>query len=163
MPKVVEKHRTGVCCSSYHCHRLSRMLRPVATDQCRRYYQIPSLPAATTIYQLEIYFQAAILMYLIKATGLFPRFLKMLQLQGRLHQRQHSQMTISLTNQIGCLQFMCKFLPIGRHCLTYHLLQDHRTYTRMAQQQMKEPSLVHCRTTLRPCKAHYRPVRSQAP
>ena len=169
MQKVMGKQKRGDCRSNYQCHRQRRLLRLVALNLCRRSnnkchrpHRIPSPLAARTFHCLALYFSAPIIVEPRQAIGLFPQSLKMLQLQGQLNQSQYSQMTISLTNQIGCHQFMCKFLQIGRHWQTYHLLRDPRTFTQMDPQQMKEQYLVHCRTTLPPCKEHYRTIRHQA-
>ena len=133
MQKVMGKQRRGVCSSSYQCHRQRRLLRLVALTLSRRSnnkwhrpHRIPLPLAAQTFPCLALYFSAPIIVEPRQAIGLFPLSLKMVQLHGQLNQSQYSQMTISLTNQIGCHQFMCKFLQIGRHCQTHHLLRDPR-------------------------------------
>ena len=169
MQKVMEKQRRGVCSSSYQCHRHRRLLRLVALHLCRRSNNnwhrpnpIPSPLAVKTFPCIALQFSAPIIVEPRQAIGLFPQSLKMLQLQGQLNQSQYSQMTISLTNQIGCHQFMCKFLQIGRHCQTHHLLRDPRTFTQRDPQQTKEHYLVPSRTTLPLCKEHCRTIRHQA-
>ena len=163
------KTKKGNCSSSYQCHRQRRLLRLVALNLCRRSNnkwhrpnRLPSLLAVKTFPCRALQFSAPLILEPRQAIGLFPQSLKMLQLQGQLNQSQYSQMTISLTNQIGCHQFMCKFLQIGRHCQTHHLLRDPRTFTQMDPQQTKEHYLVHSRTTLPLCKEHYRTIRHQA-
>ena len=134
--KVMGKQKRGHCRSSYQCHRHRRLLRLVALNLCRRSnikwhrpHQLPSLLAVKTFPCRALQFSAPLILEPRQAIGLFPQSLKMLQLQGQLNRSQYSQMTISLMNQIGCHPFMCKFLQIGRHCRTHHLLRDPRTFT----------------------------------
>ena len=169
MQKVMGKQKRGDCRSNYPCHRQRRLLRLVALNLCRRSNnkwhrpnRLPSLLAVKAFPCRALQFSAPLILEPCQTIGLFPPSLKMLQLQGQLNHSQYSQMTISLTNQIGCHQFMCKFLQIGRHYQTRHLRRDPRTFTQMDPQQTKGHYLVHSRTTLPLCKEQYRTIRHQA-
>ena len=169
MQKVMGKQKRGDCRSNYQCHRQRRLLRLVALKLYRRSnnkwhrpHQLPSLLAVKAFPCRALQFSAPLILAPCRAIGLFPQSLKMLQLQGQLNRSQYSQMTISLMNQIGCHPFMSKFLQIGRHCRTHHLLRDPRTFTQMDPQQTKGHYLVHFRTTLPLCREQYRTIRHQA-